>query len=141
MATFTGLKIAPEMAKDLSKMTKCMGNWLLSARRMSVHQTIRRQVMSDKDRQKKDGQDKNKLNQARRADNFNQTRQQAKPKHQAKDESNFTDTEAGPGRSNRQIERSRTKPGRGPHLSDHKVTASSAPQAARAAASRANKGK
>src|SRR5438477_5363763 len=97
--------------------------------------------MSEKERQKKGGQDKNKRNQARRADNFNQTRQQAKPAHQAKDESNLTDTEAGPGRGNREIERLRARPGRGPRLSDHKVSASSAPQAARAVASRTNKGK
>src|SRR5437870_12840820 len=97
--------------------------------------------MSDKDRQKKGGQDKNKRNQARRADNFNQSRQQAKPAHQAKDESNLTDTEAGPGRGNRRIERSTAKPGRGVRLSDHQVNTSSAPQAARASASKANKGK
>ena len=95
--------------------------------------------MSDKDRQKKDGQDKNKRNRARRADNFNQNLQQAKPAHQAKDESNLTDTEAGPGRNNQRSERSSAKPGRGDRTSDHQVTSS--PQAARAAASKASKGK
>lgn len=51
--------------------------------------------MSDKDRQKKDHRRKDKDNQAMRASQ-NPRKQQASPRHQAKDESNLTDSEAGP---------------------------------------------
>ena len=50
--------------------------------------------MSDKDRQKKDHERTDKKNKAMR-DGENQRSQQASPRHQAKDESNLTDTEAG----------------------------------------------
>lgn len=51
--------------------------------------------MSDKDRQKKDHKRKDKENKTMR-DRVNPHKQQASPRHQAKDESNLTDTEAGP---------------------------------------------
>ena len=51
--------------------------------------------MSDKDRAKKDHERKDKKNKARR-ESENLRRQTAAPKHQAKDESNLTDTEPGP---------------------------------------------
>ena len=51
--------------------------------------------MSDKDRQKKDHRRKDKENKAMR-DRINPRKQQASPRHQAKDESNLTDTEGGP---------------------------------------------
>jgi hypothetical protein len=51
--------------------------------------------MSEKDRQKKDHQRKDKKNKARR-DHENPRQQQASPRHQAKDESNLTDSEPGP---------------------------------------------
>ena len=51
--------------------------------------------MSDKDRQKKDGLDKNKKNQAMREANKNQREQKASSPQQAKAESNLTDTQAG----------------------------------------------
>ncbi len=50
--------------------------------------------MSDKDRQKKDGQRKDKKNKAMRED-VNRREQRAEPPQQAKDQSNLTDT--GPG--------------------------------------------
>ena len=51
--------------------------------------------MSDKDRQKKDHERTDKKNQSmHKGENARQ--QQAMPRHQAKDESNLTDTEAGP---------------------------------------------
>jgi hypothetical protein len=52
--------------------------------------------MSDKERQKKDGQNKDKKNKATR-ENENPRKQTASPKHQAKAESNLTDTEPAPG--------------------------------------------
>ena len=52
--------------------------------------------MSDKDRQKKNHQRTDKKNQAMRQSE-NDRRQTAAPRHQAKDESNLTDTEPGPG--------------------------------------------
>jgi nitrous oxide reductase len=51
--------------------------------------------MSDKDRQKKDGRDKNKDNQAMRAANKDQRQQAAAAPQQAKAQSNLTDTEPG----------------------------------------------
>jgi hypothetical protein len=51
--------------------------------------------MSDKDRQKKDHKRKDKDNKAMR-ERGNPRKQQASPPHQAKDESNLTDSEAGP---------------------------------------------
>lgn len=59
--------------------------------------------MSDKDRKKKDGQDKNKKIQARHADNFNPQNQRAAPAQEAKDASNLTDT--APGASDRRERR------------------------------------
>jgi len=56
--------------------------------------------MSDKDRQKKDHQRTDKKNQAMR-ERENDRRQTAAPRHQAKDESNLTDTSAGPGENRR----------------------------------------
>jgi len=53
-------------------------------------------VMSDKDRQKKDHQRKDKKNKAMR-ENENPRKQEASPRHQAKDESNLTDSQPGPG--------------------------------------------
>jgi hypothetical protein len=53
--------------------------------------------VSDKDRAKKDHQRTEKKNRAMR-ERENPRSQQAKPKHQAKDESNLTDTEPGPSR-------------------------------------------
>jgi hypothetical protein len=50
--------------------------------------------MSDKDRQKKDHKRKDKENKAMR-ERDNPRKQQALPRHQAKDESNLTDSEAG----------------------------------------------
>lgn len=61
--------------------------------------------MSEKKRQKKDGQDKNKKNQAARA-RENDRVQTASAPQQAKDASNLTDTEAGAADSNR---RSKTR--------------------------------
>jgi hypothetical protein len=52
--------------------------------------------MSDKDRQKKDHQRKAKKKKAMR-ENENDRKQQASPRHQAKDESNLTDSQAGTG--------------------------------------------
>jgi len=52
--------------------------------------------MSDKDRRKKDGQRKDKKNQARR-EGVNKREQKAEPEHQARAESNLTDTQPGPG--------------------------------------------
>jgi len=51
--------------------------------------------MSDKDRQKKDHRRKDKDNKAMR-ERGNPRKQQAAPRHQAKDESNLTDSEPGP---------------------------------------------
>ena len=51
--------------------------------------------MSDKDRQKKDGRDKNKKNQAMREANKNQRLQTASAPQQAKAQSNLADTEPG----------------------------------------------
>jgi hypothetical protein len=51
--------------------------------------------MSDKDRAKKDHERTDKKNKAMR-EHENQRTQTAAPRHQAKDESNLTDTEAGP---------------------------------------------
>ena len=56
--------------------------------------------MSDKDRQKKDGRDKNKKNSAaRKADNTR--KEKAVAPQQAKDASNLTDRHAGAATSNR----------------------------------------
>jgi hypothetical protein len=52
--------------------------------------------MSDKDRQKKDHKRKDKENKALMEAQGNPRKQQASPRHQAKDESNLTDSEAGP---------------------------------------------
>jgi hypothetical protein len=52
--------------------------------------------MSNKDRQKKDHRRKDKDNKAMREAQGNPRKQVASPRHQAKDESNFTDSEAGP---------------------------------------------
>ena len=52
--------------------------------------------MSDKDRQKKDHRRKDKDNKVMREAQGNSRKQQASPSHQAKDESNLTDSEAGP---------------------------------------------
>ena len=52
--------------------------------------------MSDKDRQKKDHRRKDKDNKAMREAQGNSRKQQASIRHQAKDESNLTDSEAGP---------------------------------------------
>ena len=54
--------------------------------------------MSDKDRQKKDHKRTDKKNKAMR-EHENPHLQQANPRHQAKAESNLTDTEAGPEKS------------------------------------------
>jgi hypothetical protein len=51
--------------------------------------------MSDKDRQKKDHERTEKKNKAMR-EHENPRTQQAEPRHQARDESNLTDTEPGP---------------------------------------------
>ncbi len=51
--------------------------------------------MSDKDRERRDGQNKDKKNKRRR-ENINTRQQRASPRHQAKSESNLTDTESGP---------------------------------------------
>jgi hypothetical protein len=51
--------------------------------------------MSDKDRRKKDGQDKNKKNQATRGGEKNQRKQGANAPQQAKAQSNLTDKEPG----------------------------------------------
>jgi hypothetical protein len=51
--------------------------------------------MSDKERQKKDHERKDKKNKAMRG-REHPRRQQASPRHQAKDESNLTDTAPGP---------------------------------------------
>jgi hypothetical protein len=53
--------------------------------------------MSDKDRAKKDHQRTNKKNKAVR-ERENERVQTASPKHQAKDESNLTDSRPGPSR-------------------------------------------
>ena len=56
--------------------------------------------MSDKDRQKKDGRNKDKKNQAaRQAENTRE--EKAAAPQQARDTSNFTDREAGAATSNR----------------------------------------
>jgi hypothetical protein len=47
--------------------------------------------MSEKKRQKKDGQNKDKLNQARRQDNSNKTEQRAHSPRQARDASNLSE--------------------------------------------------
>jgi hypothetical protein len=52
--------------------------------------------MSDKDRQKKDHKRKDKENNAMMDAQGNPRKQQASPRHQAKDESNLPDSEAGP---------------------------------------------
>ena len=95
--------------------------------------------MSDKDRQKKDGRDKNKKNQARREDNFNHQEQVATSPRQAKDVSNLTDTF--PGAEHRAGGRSAAPAQGGGYLSDDEAGSSSAPQSARAHASKADKGK
>lgn len=51
--------------------------------------------MPDKDRQKKDGRDKNKKNQATREGEKNQRRQGAVAPQQVKAQSNLTDREPG----------------------------------------------
>lgn len=51
--------------------------------------------MSDKDRQKKDGGRKDKKNQKMHG-RENEVVQEADPPHQARDESNLTDTQSGP---------------------------------------------
>jgi hypothetical protein len=56
--------------------------------------------MSDKDRQKKDHERTDKKNKAMR-DHENSREQRAEPRHQARDESNLTDTEPGPERRER----------------------------------------
>jgi len=56
--------------------------------------------MSDKDRQKKDDKRTDKKNKAMR-DHENPREQRAEPRHQARDESNLTDTEPGPERRER----------------------------------------
>lgn len=53
--------------------------------------------MSDKDRRKKDGQDKNKKNQATREGEKNSRKQGASAPNQVRDQSNRTDKEPGPG--------------------------------------------
>jgi len=53
--------------------------------------------MSDKDRAKKDHHRTEKKNKAMH-ERENPRTQRAAPKHQAKDESNLTDTEPGPGK-------------------------------------------
>jgi hypothetical protein len=57
--------------------------------------------MSDKDRNKKDGQRTDKKNQARR-ERENPVVQEAQPRQQAKDASNLTDTQPGPGDDTRE---------------------------------------
>jgi hypothetical protein len=52
-------------------------------------------IMSDKDRQKKDHERKDNKNKAMR-ENENPRKQEASPRHQAKDESNLTDSQSGP---------------------------------------------
>lgn len=52
--------------------------------------------MSDKDRQKKDHRRRDKDNTAMREAQGNPRKQGASPRHQAKDESNLTDSEPGP---------------------------------------------
>lgn len=51
--------------------------------------------MSDKERQKKDGGRKERKNERRR-ERENEVAQEARPPHQARDESNLTDTQPGP---------------------------------------------
>jgi hypothetical protein len=53
--------------------------------------------MSDKDRRKKDHKRKDKENRAMR-EKVNPRKQEALPRHQAKAESNLTDSEPGPNR-------------------------------------------
>lgn len=57
--------------------------------------------MSDKDRNKKDGQRKDKKNQAQR-ERENDRVQEAQPRQQARDASNLTDTQPGPGDDTRE---------------------------------------
>ncbi len=52
--------------------------------------------MSDKDRQKKDGQRKDKKNQ-KMHEHENEFTQEADPRLQGRDQSNFTDRQPGPG--------------------------------------------
>jgi hypothetical protein len=52
--------------------------------------------MSDKDRKKKDHKRKDKKNKAMR-ERINPRKQEATPRHQAKDESNLTDSQPGAG--------------------------------------------
>jgi hypothetical protein len=56
--------------------------------------------MSDKDRQKKDHMRTDKKNKAMR-EQENPREQRAEPRHQARDESNLTDSEPGPERHER----------------------------------------
>ena len=56
--------------------------------------------MSDKDRQKKDHERRDKKNKQRR-DRENPRLQTAQPRHQAKDESNLTDTQPAAANSGR----------------------------------------
>ena len=56
--------------------------------------------MSDKDRQKKDHMRTDKKNKAMR-EHENERTQRAEPRHQARDESNLTDSEPGPERRER----------------------------------------
>ena len=56
--------------------------------------------MSDKDRQKKDHKQTDKKNKARR-DSENPRLQTANPRHQARDESNLTDTQPAAANSGR----------------------------------------
>lgn len=67
--------------------------------------------MSEKKRQKKDGQNKDKKNQAAR-ERENPRQVTANAPEQAKDQSNFTDTEAGGATSNRRASR----PARSPNV-------------------------
>jgi hypothetical protein len=107
------------------------------------HADGKRQGMSEKKRQKKDGDDTNKANQrARKRRGSNDPLQTAMPRQSARDTSNLTDTEAGAS------DRIRLRPAPRPAAQRTKgaglsraALPSSSPRAARARAGRAGKGK
>src|SRR5437763_15392898 len=79
-----------------SKTNHCWRARAARARSCATELQINREgTMSDKERQKKDGRDKNKKNQAMREANKNQRLQTASAPSQAKDQSNLADTEPG----------------------------------------------
>src|SRR5947209_347253 len=72
---------------------RAQAEWARSCATESL--TDREEKMSDKDRQKKDGKDKNKKNQAMNAAHKNKRQQKASAPQQAKAQSNLTDTQSG----------------------------------------------